>query len=72
MADKQTYKNDHDLLIGLHGKVDALLVTVSTSQTDHETRIRKIEAQGNVTRGALAILVFLSGLIEPFLIWRKH
>jgi len=58
---------DHDLLIQLHEKVDVLLEGFK----DHEPRLRKLESQGNIIRGGLAIIVFVAGLIEPFLLWRK-
>jgi phage replication-related protein YjqB (UPF0714/DUF867 family) len=59
--------SDHDLLIGLHGKVNSL---ISTSK-DHEKRLRGLEMWRNLQSGAIAVLTFLAAVIEPLLWLRK-
>ncbi len=59
--------SDHDLLIKLHEKVDQLM----GGSVDYEGRLRKLESTGSIYKGAIAILIFLSGLAEPILLWMK-
>lgn len=65
---KLTNQDDHDLLLGLHEKMDA----VTKAFKDHESRLRHIESDGQKYKGAAAILIFVIGAVEPLLIWRLN
>lgn len=59
---ERTTDSDHDLLLGLHGKVteignavDAVKAAVEKTSDDHETRIRNLESFKSTVIGALLL-----------------
>jgi hypothetical protein len=76
---------DHDTLVRVESKLDSLSASVSTIQTDHETRLRLIEKDERVRmieqrldstegivkgfRWALAVVTAVVGIVEPFILF---
>jgi hypothetical protein len=56
---------DHDLLIRLDEKVEALIKSVAGLTDDHETRIRRIERWGAIAVGALYMIEAYFKFIKP-------
>lgn len=72
-------REDHDLLLKLHGKIDTLITlqqSTGTDLADHEARIRSLDKENNDLKGtvrgirwALGGVGALIGIVEPFILF---
>lgn len=72
-------REDHDLLLSLHGKVDALVTLLNNAKVsigDHEARLRSLEKDNTDLRGTLTgvrwvlgVVATIVGVIEPLVIF---
>lgn len=67
-------RSDHDTLIRLEGKVDALTITVATWQSGLDTRMKEIEKQLDVNtqwihdfKNAYKVVAFMAALVGSFM-----
>lgn len=72
-------REDHDLLLKLHGKLDTLITlqqTAGADLADHEARIRALDKDNTDLKGtvrgvkwALGGIGALIGVVEPFILF---